>query len=305
MLLYHSITSYHLLNAILHKLKYNPNEYTVLILPDFITSKYPYYKLLENNFFDKVLLFPYLKIPHTETTIRDCVKEAYESCIGFGITSFSKIYIAGTHFYFTDYLLARNIKFSCFEEACGLYSRCTVLEDMIVKNYPIQYKWAKTNGLLDYSNNLIDEVFLQISAQENFMPKNRCINFSTTDILQTIGKLNRENILKFFTKKIYFGGRKSVILLTEQFANLGCMSELQQKQVYLELAHGKLKNKKVVVKPHPDDNIDYREIFPDAEIITEKFPSELLPFVFLKKPRYITTLGSTGIKSLKGKFLEI
>lgn len=36
----------------------------MLLLPDFITAKYPRYKKLIPAFFDEVYLFPYLKIPH-------------------------------------------------------------------------------------------------------------------------------------------------------------------------------------------------------------------------------------------------
>ena len=39
-----------------------------------------------------------------------------------------------------------------------------------------------------------------------------------------------------------------------------------------------LPGKNLVIKPHPDDLMYYSQIFPDAQIIREKFPSEFIPF---------------------------
>ena len=57
-----------------------------------------------------------------------------------------------------------------------------------------------------------------------------------------------------------------------------------------------------MIKPHPDDTLDYGEIFPDAEIIRKTFPSELLPYVFRKKPEVVYTFDSTGCENLQESF---
>ena len=67
MILYHAISSYQLLEVMLHRMTVHPEEKAVLLLPDFIVEKYPQYrKLAGNKFFDEVYRFPYLHIPHRE-----------------------------------------------------------------------------------------------------------------------------------------------------------------------------------------------------------------------------------------------
>ena len=67
MILYHAVSSYQLLEAMLHRMLYHETARAVLLLPDFITRKYPQYqKLAAKHFFDEVYLFPYLHIPHRE-----------------------------------------------------------------------------------------------------------------------------------------------------------------------------------------------------------------------------------------------
>ena len=57
MVLYHAVSSYQLLEVMLHRIAFHEKEKAILILPDFITGKYPQYKKLK-QFFDTVYLFP-------------------------------------------------------------------------------------------------------------------------------------------------------------------------------------------------------------------------------------------------------
>ena len=54
--LYHAVSSYQLLEAVLHRLRFHPGDPAVLLLPDFIAEKYPKYRrLAERGFFQEVL----------------------------------------------------------------------------------------------------------------------------------------------------------------------------------------------------------------------------------------------------------
>ena len=59
----------------------------------------------------------------------------------------------------------------------------------------------------------------------------------------------------------------------------------------------------MAIKVHPDDTLDYRALFPQAQVIREIFPSELLPYVFRKKPARLYTLDSTGCENLREHFI--
>lgn len=111
--LYHAVSSYQLLEAMLHRRLFHREERATLLLPDFIVGKYPQWQRLEGPFFDRVALFPYLLIPHgEECRVLADTAAAYE---GLGLPpaeSFFKRYVMGAHFYFSLYLEAKGLPFS-------------------------------------------------------------------------------------------------------------------------------------------------------------------------------------------------
>ena len=108
--LYHAVSSYQLLEVMLHRLLFHPEIRAVLLLPDFIVEKYPQWPLLERRgFFNQVRLFPYLRIPHGEESQTAALAlAAYEQLDLPPLESFSKRYVAGAHFYFSLCLLCHK-----------------------------------------------------------------------------------------------------------------------------------------------------------------------------------------------------
>ena len=93
------------------------------------------------------------------------------------------------------------------------------------------------------------------------------------------------------------------ILLTQQLSNLGLMTQEQQLELYRSLWDGPLQRSKLLVKKHPDDPLDYRQALPGAEILSQPFPAELLPYVFRgRKPRRVCGLNSAALVNLGGSF---
>ena len=100
------------------------------------------------------------------------------------------------------------------------------------------------------------------------------------------------------------GEADAVLLLTQQFANLGQLSLEGQISIYRHLFDYYLRGRKVLIKPHPDDILYYDRLFPEAEIIRERFPSELLPLAFRELPGTVCTVSSTGINLIRREFSE-
>lgn len=64
LVLYHAVSSYQLLEVMLHRMQVHLEDRAILLLPDFIVEKYPQYKKLRTmGFFHRVYLLPYLHIP--------------------------------------------------------------------------------------------------------------------------------------------------------------------------------------------------------------------------------------------------
>lgn len=92
------------------------------------------------------------------------------------------------------------------------------------------------------------------------------------------------------------------ILLTERFYVLGKMDQEEQKKFYQEVVYKYIPEKKLIVKPHPDDAIDYREIFLNAIVVPREAPAELLPYLFRKSAKRILAGNTTAVNSLSAFF---
>ncbi len=305
MILYHAISSYQLLEVMLHKISRNRKEKGILILPDFIIEKYPQYRKLESlKIFDEVYLFPYLQIPHRlEQEILKDVQKFYEVTIPYNIEEFKEIYVAGAHFYFSLYLINKNINFVFFEDAAGMLSRAEELYTNLRVHFPIHAEIAKKYGLFNGDNVLITKILCYEQAQKLECIDDRCEDFCVENILSTLSFMQRRKVIIFFIKKKIHTYANS-ILLTQHFSNLGIMSLEEQKELFISLTKSILKEEELIIKTHPDDTLDYKKIYLKAQFIKETFPAELLPYVFKgKRPYVLYTFNSTGCENLKRSFL--
>lgn len=302
MVLYHAISSYQLLEVILHRFDFHKKEKAILILPDFIVNKYPQYQELQNlGFFEEVYLFPYLLIPHNPKTIINDVVNAYLQIMPYDIHSFSKIYIAGAHFYFSLYLIENNIKFDFFEDAAGMLSRSDELYQNLSVKFPVHAQIAQKNGLFDGSCSNVENIYCLKRTQKLNVVSSHYVDFDVGKALKKMLFVRRNKIVRFFIpQKIKTDA--DTILLTQHFANLGIMSLEKQKELYQSLKEKYFKDNTLIIKKHPDDTLDYSEIFCNAQIIKEIFPSELLPYVFQGHPKNIVTISSTSVVFLQKHF---
>ena len=303
MVLYHAISSYQLLEVMLHRYLNHRKEKAVLILPDFIQDKYPQYRKLESkNFFDRVVLFPYTQIAHEgEDEVFRNVKAACEKEFSCRLSGFHKIYVAGAHFYFSLYLVKMKIPFTFIEDAAGMLSTPEILRKGLEKSYPAQAKIAVKYGLFTGDNPNISSVICLKKAQSKIFPEEGCVDFSVEQALKNLSLWQRTRFRRLFlSKKIRTDAQ--IIVLTQQFANLGLMTQKEQERIYRQLYEKKLKGYRLLIKAHPDDKTTYQKIFYGAQVIQEIFPSEFLPYVFFKAPQIVCTLTSTSIENLKNFF---
>lgn len=302
--LYHAVSSYQLLEVMLHRMIRHPGQWAVLLLPDFIREKYPRYrKLKKEKFFDEVYLFPYLHIPHdSEEEIKRKVKSLYEKNVPHDVRDFSKIYVAGAHFYFSLYLMEEKVSFYFFEDAAGMASRPQKLWANLKKEYPLHAAIAGRYGLFDGRENpQVKKIICKKNAQTIPMQDGKYLDFQVEKELEGLDRKKRKKVIRFFIRRRIWTRAKG-ILLTQNFCVLGAMSRQKQIRLYEDLAAGPLFHIPLIIKKHPDDPLDYRSIFPRADVIRPVFPSELLPYVFFRKPETVYTVDSTGCENLKDHF---
>ena len=300
MILYHAISSFQLLKVMLHRMKFHKKEKAVLLLPDFIQTKYPdYLKIQELKIFDEVYLFPYLFIEHNRETLEKNLENAYNKNIPYNIHSFSEIYVAGIHFYFSLYLINQAKKFIAFEDAPNILCRHDVLYYELKKVFPVHAEIAKENKLFSGENKYIKQIIV-LNKCKTVLKKQK--KFNVRKSMKRLSRKKKNLILQFFISKQYEVKEQDTILLTQRFSVNGIMSEDEQINLYQVMVREMLDEKRLIIKPHPDETIDYQLLFPKSLVISNTVPSELLLYICNKKPKYVITIDSMAKEYLQKDF---
>lgn len=297
MIIYHAVSFYQILSVIVHKATYHNNTPAVLLLPDFITNKLPQYKRIEElGLFDEVYLFPYAKIKFNPLTIVAATKKWYNRTVPYDIRSFEKIYSAGTHFFFSLVPIKAKLPFTAFEDSKGMIFTPDFLIKPLEDTFPVHAWIAKKYGLFSFKNEFISEVI--VDKKNSDYPVNQT-EFCLTDALSQLDDAVRKAVCSIFIDKTYDIRGDEIVLLTEQFSNLGMLTQEQQKALYRYVCETYYKGERLIIKPHPDDKTKYEELIENCTVMREQFPSELFRFVFSAKPKKIVTVSSTAVNHLK------
>ncbi len=306
MVLYHAISSYQILEAMIHRKLYHPEEKAFLVLPDFVVNKLPQYQQLKKmGFFDELSLFPYRQIRHDAKTLMQQVEDAYEKNIPYPITAFHTVYLAAAHFYFSLYLLMKEIPFHYFEDGCGILSRPEISFDLVNSHTPFQAEWAQEHGLFDGMNPLIQTRICNLDAQTAEIPGDRqnVVHFDVAYALEGLPETFREKIITFFgAPEGLDAGENSMLVMTQQLANLGRISIQEQMLLYQMTLDYYAQGYRLVFKPHPDDVLYYDRLFPGSLVIREKFPAELLPYLLKTRPKAALVQYSSALAGVRKCF---
>lgn len=306
MILYHAISVYQILCCTAHRLENHPREKSILVLPDFIRTKFPYYReLAEEGLFDEVFLFPYTQIRHDPASVYDSVERAYEKTIPYAIDEFEHVVNAGMHFYFSLYLIRHNKEFEAFEDSAGVLSRGNALGESIRCSNEAFYRIIESHGLYTAENELITKCYCNFKAQQESFVHEKAVDFDLAEKLRRTDKEIIHKLLKVFRAPEGIGVRNpEALILTQHFSNLNQMEFEEQVLLYQIITDYFLEGERLIIKPHPDDITYYGKLFPEARIIREKFPSELLPFIFTEMPDKLVSVSSTGSHLIKDLFRE-
>ncbi len=299
MVLYHVITSYHLLNALTHHSKMKTKA--TLIMPHWFLEKFESIDYLYECF-DKVIITDvHYRFNHTQ---EDTVKY-FRTNIG-DMNQFSEIYVWGAQYSFGIYLAEQNIKFIFCEEGAGILTRPEILEHIDYRLKEKYFTYIKKLGLFNGKVLCAEKVLCNIKAQKTIENREKIIDFDVINVLKSFSIEERGKIISFFSPIITVEIRKErTCLLTQQFTSLQILSFEKQILIYQMLVDYFFENQELVIKPHPDDLMYYSQLFPEAQIIREKFPSEFLPFILSEQPECVATISSTAIFNLRGHYPKV
>lgn len=297
MILYHAITIYQLLVCCVHRKLYHEDEQSIMILPDFILSKLPFYKdLVKYEIFNGVCLYPYRELGWDEESIVYRQDKVYDKSIGIDIKKFNKVYIAGAQFPFSLYCIVHKIRFDFFEEANGVYLHPENLIYSIKSSEPKMLSVAEKFGLIDGSSEYIDTIYANIPVGQECGE-----NVTRFDIVEEIKKTGDDyccRLKKFFRMSMMNFDMDDIgILLTQHFVNLKILSREEQKRMYTLTVDYFLSRNRLIVKPHPDDLLDYVNLFPDAIIFPSLAPIELFHGLLEDESLQVISINSRACKA--------
>ena len=273
MVVYQALSAYQIRECIEHKEEYHLGEEAVLILGTYIVEKYSNYKQIETyGFFDKVYLFEFGNISGTEEQIVVTVQNRLKELLPFELSEVDKIYIAGIHTYLGVYLIKNNIKFSMFEDGSGALSRPWILADITKKSNSDRYQIINKYGLYNHTSDLIVEKWCNVKSQLADFQDQKEKNYDVVEGFKKLSTEKKERLLSFFGIYDKIEVKKnSVLLLTQQFSNLGQLSFEEHIRIYQSLFDFYLsQNDEIVMKLHPDDIMYYEKLFDNINIVVFK-----------------------------------
>lgn len=127
---------------------------------------------------------------------------------------------------------------------------------------------------------------------------------SRAEMFNALSESDKECLLQIFAvNKPNIHPEKSVILLTQPLYIDGVVKdEREQFDLYETIVRENLAPKEdLVIKPHPRDNMDYLNLFPNAVIIDKNMPAEILSYIIKGDFSKAVTYFSSSIYSIKAK----
>ena len=127
--------------------------------------------------------------------------------------------------------------------------------------------------------------------------KVRLINMQ--ELWNNLSDSQKKEILSIFNIKdaIFEFKGKTLLILTQPLSQEGHLTLNEEINIY-KTAMQKYKDYKVIIKPHPRDNKNYKKIFPQAVIIEKTFPIEILSLIGIK-PTVVSSIVSASVLTFK------
>lgn len=302
MVLYHVITVYQLLCAILHKLRYHSERRGVLLIPEAFKSYCVDLPLLKSlGIFHEISYMDWSVWVYSEEYLRENGWKIYRSAVNHEPDEFQEIVVGGTQYIFAPFLAMNRVEFSYLEEGCGRYAQMEEFVENIQAFHPQMAELGLYFGTLDASSPYITNIYGKIP--DGWNGDERVHSFDVGKELESYPAEVIDDLRKVFG--ISPGEipevQDAILLLTEHFANMETISLRSQIRLYALLvdlfAHGR----PLIVKPHPSDDVDYCEIFPDAHVLNANFPVEFLWHSASRQNWRMLAVSCTSIYSLSEK----
>lgn len=282
MVLYCCQTNYQLLECITHKINYNNEKESVLIYHEGLPFRYGIKEKNLLKIFDKIYAYPTKDFLSTwdANNIKSVGDRLFGKIQGYTLEQFEEVYIGGTHQWFGVYATLRGIEYNYFEDGCHkFWDHDNFLRNMYMIN-EYHGKILDSLEIVSAKSCCIRKIYTNVPDGQDYSDP-RIVHF---DVVAELQKFREEEKHKLYgvygiDDDIFLNVKESeLLLLTNYFCAVdisGIDSIEDQKRLYSLLVDYFAHDKRVCIKPHPSDLVDYKSTFPDACVLPRIFPVEL------------------------------
>ena len=312
MIIYYAMTKFHLIFSITHKrITYGDKDAVLFLYSGLQGLEEEYDKIVNAGFFKEVYIVPEIQLKRSWVPLNDKSPEKdieknvvnmvhdIEEWLPIKISREDTIYLANDHWALGTYCIYKKIPYHYYEDGVGMLSKPEYSYELVRKMNVTHSIVAKYMGAFGLNENVVEKIADLENQTEGFKDE-KAVHFSLKDQLKNLSKEDMGHLLNIFGAPELKGQEDMTILLTEHFVNMKRLSIEGQKELYALLVDFFCESQHLCIKPHPNDfQINYGQIFPEADMISRFFPSELLPYCFNVKLKMALAACSTSVFGLK------
>lgn len=313
MIVYYAMSKFHLIFSITHKLTEHRDEKAILYLyaaMQDLDTNLP--RLEKADIFEKIFLIDEINLRKgwkglptgsSETDIKSNIQvlcDAVDQWLPYRISEKDTLYIANDHWALGIYCIWNKIPYIYYEDGVGMLSKPEYSLELVRKlnqTHAVIAQYIHAFGL----NDCVIKKLADLDNQTEGFLDEKAEHYCLKEKLRNLPEKDIEKLLYIFNAPKFWGfGRNKTILLTEHFVNMKRLTIEGQIRLYSLLVDFFNGDNQLFIKPHPNDlHLNYLKIFPDAQMVPSKFPSELLPFCFEEPFDLGLAACSTSVLGLK------
>lgn len=196
------------------------------------------------------------------------------------------------NFYVNDYLIE-----TCFLKEAYLLEDGTsnYLGEVKLKKNLISFLRLDFRGKIFGYSSKIKKIFLTGLAPIPSEIKNKVEIINLHELWRKKTKLEQKEILKIFglsSNILKIFSKRKIILFTQPLSEDKIITEEEKIKIYSKIIKNYCKEE-IIIKTHPRETTNYKEFFPDLEILNLQIPYELLQILKVE-PEIGVTLFSTA-----------
>ena len=197
-------------------------------------------------------------------------------------------------------LVIKKSKYTLIEDSpliCSIYSKSKKKNHKNLKSFILRLLYGEIHFNCFGNNEQCDELLLTQDDNADYIQNKKKTLVKINYKWSNFNDKHRQFILNLFGLKledINLLKSKKYILFTQPLTDFKCIDYKTQELIYRKILSN-YEEGSVLIKVHPRDKLNYREIFPKYKVFSKKIPSQLLELVGIQYEKAITVFSTAAI----------